>query len=120
MIGSAALFAVFGLKAQGVATIGTIFASKSGYDIDADREFAALGASQIASAVSQGFCVGSLDSGAAVMDTSRGRTQLAGLISVATIVVVVSLCMQPVYAAARLRPERLTRRYCDECSLGHD
>jgi MFS superfamily sulfate permease-like transporter len=43
--------------------------------------------------VSQGFCVGSLDSGAAMVDMAKGRTQLAGLISVAAIVVVMSLFM---------------------------
>jgi len=87
--------------AGGVATVSytgvildaRIFASKNGYDVDADREFAALGVSQIASAVSEGFCVGSLDSGAALVDVAKGRTQLAGLISVGTIVVVMSLCM---------------------------
>jgi MFS superfamily sulfate permease-like transporter len=70
-----------------------IFVSKNGYYIDADREFAALGVSQIASAISEGFCVGSLDSGAALVDVAKGRTQLAGLISIGTIVVVMSLCM---------------------------
>ncbi len=77
----------------GVVLDGRIFATKNGYDIDADREFAALGVSQIAAAVSQGFCVGSLDSGAAMVDLAKGRTQLAGLISVAAMVVVMSLFM---------------------------
>src|SRR5271166_816590 len=77
----------------GVVLDARIFATKNGYDIDADREFAALGVAQIAAAVSQGFCVGSLDSGAAMVDLAKGRTQLAGLISVAVIVVVVSLLM---------------------------
>jgi len=87
--------------AGGVATVSyagvildaRIFATKNGYDIDADREFAALGVAQIASAVSQGFCVGSLDSGAAMVDVAKGRTQLGGLISVVAIVLVMSFFM---------------------------
>lgn len=77
----------------GVILDARVFASKNGYTIDADREFAALGICQIASGASQGFCAGSLDSGAALMDATKGRTQLAGLISVAAIVVVISFLM---------------------------
>jgi len=77
----------------GVIIDARVFATKNGYDIDADREFAALGFSQIASAVSGGFCVGSLDSGAPIVDSSKGRTQLTGLISVAAMAIVVSLFM---------------------------
>src|SRR5262249_4629255 len=38
------------------------FASKNNYDIDPDQEFAALGAANIASALSQGFAVSGADS----------------------------------------------------------
>jgi high affinity sulfate transporter 1 len=134
MTGAAALVAVFGLRARGVAAIGTmaaglprlrfdlfrpelikqligvaggvatvsyagvivdarIFAAKNGYDVDADREFGALGVAQIASAMSQGFCVGSLDSGAPLVDSSGGRTRMTGLIAVVAVVVVISLFM---------------------------
>ncbi len=87
--------------AVGVATVsyagvildGRVFATRNQYDINPDREFAALGASQIASAVSHGFCVGSLDSGAPLVEAAGGRTQLAGLISVGAMIVVVSLFM---------------------------
>ena len=87
--------------AVGVATVsyagvildGRVFATRNQYDINPDREFAALGASQIASAVSNGFCVGSLDSGAPLVEAAGGRTQLAGLISVGAMIVVVSLFM---------------------------
>ena len=37
------------------------FATKNGYDIDADQDFAALGAANIASALSQGFAVSGAD-----------------------------------------------------------
>ena len=84
--------------AVGVATVsyagvildGRVFATRNQYDINPDREFAA---SQIASAVSGGFCVGSLDSGAPLVEAAGGRTQLAGLISVGAMIVVVSLFM---------------------------
>jgi high affinity sulfate transporter 1 len=77
----------------GVIVDARIFATKNAYDIDADREFIALGAAQLASAISQGFCVGSLDSGAPVVDSTGGRTRMTALIAVIAIVVVVSFFM---------------------------
>src|SRR6185369_10642130 len=61
-----ALFA----EAAGVALIGfssmmltaRSFAARNRYDIDVDREFAALGAANIAAALSQGFAVSGADS----------------------------------------------------------
>jgi high affinity sulfate transporter 1 len=64
------------------------FASKNRYDIDADREFAALGAANIASAISQGFAVSGADSRTAMNDASGGRTQATGLVAAASIAVV--------------------------------
>jgi len=64
------------------------FASKNRYDIDADREFAALGAANIASALSQGFAVSGADSRTAMSDATGGRTQMTGLVAVAAIAVV--------------------------------
>jgi len=61
------------------------FASKNKYEIDVDREFAALGAANIASALSQGFAVSGADSRTAMSDASGGRTQVTGLIAAATI-----------------------------------
>jgi MFS superfamily sulfate permease-like transporter len=61
------------------------FASKNRYDIDADREFAALGAANIASALSRGFAVSGADSRTAMSDASGGRTQFTGLVAAATI-----------------------------------
>ena len=49
------------------------FAAKNGYDIDADQDFAALGAANIASAVSQGFAVSGADSRTAMSDEAGGR-----------------------------------------------
>ena len=64
------------------------FASKNRYDIDSDREFAALGAANIASALSQGFAVSGADSRTAMSDATGGRTQVTGLVAAATIAVV--------------------------------
>jgi high affinity sulfate transporter 1 len=64
------------------------FASKNRYDIDADREFAALGAANIASALSNGFAVSGADSRTAMGDATGGRTQVTGLVAAGTIAVV--------------------------------
>ena len=54
------------------------FAAKNRYDIDVDREFAALGAAQHRRAVSQGFPVAGADSRTATNDAADGRTQVTG------------------------------------------
>jgi high affinity sulfate transporter 1 len=64
------------------------FASKNRYDVDGDREFAALGAANIAAALSQGFAVSGADSRTAMADSSGGRTQVTGLVAAGTIGVV--------------------------------
>lgn len=64
------------------------FASKNRYDIDADREFAALGSANIASALSQGFAVSGADSRTAMSDAAGGRTQATGLIAAAVVAIV--------------------------------
>jgi high affinity sulfate transporter 1 len=69
---------------------GRSFAAKNKYDIDADREFAALGVANIASAFSQGFAISGADSRTAMNDAAGGRTQIAGLVA-ATVIAVVLL-----------------------------
>jgi high affinity sulfate transporter 1 len=64
------------------------FASRNRYDVDADREFAALGAANIASALSNGFAVSGADSRTAMSDAAGGRTQLTGLVAAGTIATV--------------------------------
>ena len=61
------------------------FAAKNRYEIDVDREFAALGAANIAAAVSQGFAVSGADSRTAISDAAGGRTRAAGLITAAAV-----------------------------------
>jgi high affinity sulfate transporter 1 len=64
------------------------FASKNRYDIDADRDFAALGVANVASAISQGFAVSGADSRTAMAEASGGRTQVTGLVAAVTIALV--------------------------------
>lgn len=71
------------------------FASKGHYEIDADREFAAFGAANLASALSQGFAVTGADSRTAVADAAGGRTQVTGLIAAAAMAIVLLFLTAP-------------------------
>ncbi|KXI29695.1 SulP family inorganic anion transporter [Paraglaciecola hydrolytica] len=64
------------------------FAAKNGYDIDADKEFRALGMANFASALSQGFAVSGADSRTAVNDANGGKTQLVSIIAAAIIAII--------------------------------
>ena len=68
-------------------TSGTLtarsFAAKGRYDIDVDRELAAYGVANLASALSQGFAVTGADSRTAMAVTAGGRTQVTGLVAAA-------------------------------------
>ncbi|HSB98149.1 MAG TPA: SulP family inorganic anion transporter [Spongiibacteraceae bacterium] len=61
------------------------FAAKNHYDIDVDREFAALGIANIASALFSGFAISGADSRTAMNDSAGGRTRVAGLIAAAAV-----------------------------------
>lgn len=71
------------------------FAAKNRYDIDVDREFAALGAANIASALSQGFAISGADSRTAMSDAAGGRTRLAGLFAAAAVALVLVFLTGP-------------------------
>jgi high affinity sulfate transporter 1 len=71
------------------------FASKNHYDIDPDREFAALGVVNIASAISQGFAVSGADSRTAMNDASGGRTQISGVVAAAVVAAVLMFFTGP-------------------------
>ncbi|EPM7997370.1 SulP family inorganic anion transporter [Vibrio vulnificus] len=71
------------------------FAAKNGYDIDADKEFRALGFANIASAFSQGFAISGADSRTAVNDANRGKSQLVSIIAAITIAVIAVFIYQP-------------------------
>jgi high affinity sulfate transporter 1 len=71
------------------------FAAKNGYDIDADKEFKALGLANIASALSQGFAVSGADSRTAVNDANGGKTQLVSVIAAVLIAIVAIFLTAP-------------------------
>lgn len=71
------------------------FAAKNHYDIDADREFAALGAANIAAALTQSFAISGADSRTAMSDAAGGRTQLAGIVAALSIGLVLLFLTEP-------------------------
>ena len=71
------------------------FAAKNGYDIDADQDFAALGAANIASAVSQGFAVSGADLRTAMSNEAGGRTHAVGLVAAAAVALVLLFFTAP-------------------------
>lgn len=71
------------------------FAEKNGYEVDADREFSALGAANIASAFSQGFAISGADSRTATADANGGRTQLTGIVAAVALAVVLLFFTEP-------------------------
>lgn len=64
------------------------FAAKNGYDVDADKEFMALGFANLASALSQGFAVSGASSRTAVNDANGGKSQLVSIIAAAIIAII--------------------------------
>ncbi|SIT50096.1 putative sulfate transporter [Paraburkholderia piptadeniae] len=71
------------------------FAAKNGYEIDDDREMSAIGAANIASALSQGFAISGADSRTAMNDMTGGRTQLASIVAAAAIAFVLIFLTGP-------------------------
>ena len=63
--------------------------------IDVDREFAAFGAANISSALSQGFVVTGADSRTAVGVAAGGRTQVTGLVAATAIAAVLLFLTEP-------------------------
>ena len=64
------------------------FADRNRYEVDADREIAALGMANLASGLSQGFAVNGTNSRTAVGESAGGRTQVTGIAAAAAIAVV--------------------------------
>src|SRR6185295_10044804 len=60
------------------------FAAKNGYRVDANQEFIALGASNLAAGLSRGFVVSGADSRTAVGDAAGGKTQVTSIVAAAT------------------------------------
>lgn len=93
LVASAAGLALV-LFSSGVLTARS-FAAKNRYEIDVDREFAAFGAANLASALSQGFAVTGADSRTAMGDAAGGRTQVTGLVAAATMATVLLFLTDP-------------------------
>jgi SulP family sulfate permease len=132
VIGAAALVAIFGLEAQGVAVVGPVpgqlprpgipaltmsdvtaligsaaaiafvgytdvaltgraFAARTGETIDANREFLALGAANVAAGLTAGFPLSASGSRTAIIDAMRAKSQVTGLVAAASVVIVVLL-----------------------------
>lgn len=71
------------------------FAARNRYEIDVDREFAALGAANLAASLSQSFAISGADSRTAMADAAGGRTQVTGLVAAATIALVLLFLTEP-------------------------
>lgn len=93
LLGDAAALALV-LFTSGTLTARS-FAAKGRYDINIDRELAAYGAANIASALSQGFAVTGADSRTAMADAAGGRTQVTGLVAAVIIAIVLLFLTGP-------------------------
>jgi MFS superfamily sulfate permease-like transporter len=71
------------------------FAAKNNYEVDADRELAALGASQVAAGLCQGFAVSGTESRTAMNHAMGGKSQLAGLVAAAAMAIVLLFLTGP-------------------------
>ncbi|AIR89715.1 SulP family inorganic anion transporter [Pseudomonas cremoricolorata] len=71
------------------------FAARHGYAINANHEFVALGVSNLAAGLSQGFAISGADSRTAVNDMVGGRSQLVGIVAALVIALVLLLFTAP-------------------------
>jgi len=69
------------------------FAAEHGYEVDADQELVALGVSNLGAGLLQGFSVDASLSRSSVADSSGQKTQLAGVILFAFLIVTMLLLM---------------------------
>ncbi|NP_001089015.1 solute carrier family 26 member 4 gene 1 L homeolog [Xenopus laevis] len=77
-----------GIVAYAVAvSLGKVFATKYNYAIDGNQEFVAFGVSNIFSGFFSCFCATTALSRTAIQESTGGKTQIAGLISAATIII---------------------------------
>lgn len=93
------------LPAVGVLLVGytdnvltaRAFASRGGYEVDANQDLLALGASNVGAGVFQGFPISSSGSRTAIGAASGSRTQLYSLVALASVIGVL-LFLRPVLA----------------------
>ena len=71
------------------------FARRNRYEIDANQELVAFGASNLASGLAQGFPVTGADSRTAVNNAMGGKTQLVGIVAAGTMLLVLFFLTGP-------------------------
>jgi high affinity sulfate transporter 1 len=71
------------------------FATRNGYQIDANRDLTALGVCDLASGLMRGFVVSGADSRTAVADSSGGKSQVTSIVASAAIAVVLLFLTAP-------------------------
>jgi SulP family sulfate permease len=94
LIGAAAIFLVS--FAAGIVTARS-FGERGGYPVDAGREMVGFGAANIAAGLFSAFPITASDSRTAINASVGGRSQLAGVVAAATLVLIV-LFLQPALA----------------------
>jgi SulP family sulfate permease len=72
------------------------FAGKHNQHVRASQELLALGAANAAAGVSQGFSIGASGSRTAVNDSMGARSQIAGVVAAATVLVILLFLTEPV------------------------
>ena len=82
-------FAITLISVLEAMTLAKEFADKHGYEIDANQEIAALGASNVAAGFFQGMVVTSAITRSTILDEAGARTQLSGVISAVVVAVLV-------------------------------
>ena len=121
LAGSAAAIAFVGYT--DVALTGRAFAARNGETIDANREFLALGAANVAAGLTGGFALSASGSRTAILDAMHARSQVTGIVAAIAVALVVLaapgiIALIPkaalggivVYAALRLIDVRALRR----------
>ena len=71
------------------------FAARNGYEVDASREFIALGCANLASGVSHGFAVSGADSRTAISDVAGGKTRMTGVLAALLTTIVLLFLTRP-------------------------
>jgi MFS superfamily sulfate permease-like transporter len=74
-----------------VALTGRAFATRTGEEINANREFLALGAANVVAGLTGGFALSASGSRTTIIDAMRARSQVAGLVAAGSVVIVVLL-----------------------------
>ena len=93
LLGDAAGIALVSFT-SGVLTAKS-FARRNRYEINANQELIAFGASNIASGLAQGFPVTGADSRTAVNNAMGGKTQLVGIVAAGTMLLILFFMTEP-------------------------